>query len=226
MEMAFQRSEWHVLVYQKSLIPISAISNKANKVWVMKKTQHQNLNKELPVSLQSIPVELLDSHNLNTETVTSMSETRLLIFLDNSNHVFYCVLRTTSRKKVISYNLCQLNNFYQQRNGSRNHLTGALKPPFINSAEASFTEQTFRPKIIRCFSQFSKKECLGSNMGFPHLGRLILPVLMGGLWSKSICIITPQQKMNSKQAGSKASQESEQPKFSQPKEKKQQYQIC
>ena len=33
---------------------------------MMKKTQHQNLDKKFPVSLQSIPVELLDSHNLYT----------------------------------------------------------------------------------------------------------------------------------------------------------------
>lgn len=64
MQMSFKGTQWHVLIYQKSLISISTISNKIEQIMVFEKTQHQDFNKKLLVSLHSISVQLLHSHNL------------------------------------------------------------------------------------------------------------------------------------------------------------------
>lgn len=66
----------HVLINQNPLIPISTISNQIDKVRMVKKTQHQNLYKKFSVSLESIPVELL-----NSDYLSEMKNTKSLNFL-------------------------------------------------------------------------------------------------------------------------------------------------
>lgn len=64
MKVVFQRTQRHILVNQKPLVAIGAIANKVDQVWVVQQAQHEDLNKKLPVALQSISIELLYGDNL------------------------------------------------------------------------------------------------------------------------------------------------------------------
>lgn len=63
--MVFQRSQWHILINQKSLLSISTISNKIYQIRMVEEAEHQNFNKKLLIPLQSITIKLLHSNNLS-----------------------------------------------------------------------------------------------------------------------------------------------------------------
>lgn len=63
-KVIFQAPQWHVLVHQESLIPISAIPDQIDEVGMMQETQHKNLHNELLISLKAFKIKLFDSNNL------------------------------------------------------------------------------------------------------------------------------------------------------------------
>lgn len=64
--MILQGSQGHKLINKEALIPISTIANQVDKVCVMQKAKHKNLNQKFSISLKTIPVKLFHCNYLET----------------------------------------------------------------------------------------------------------------------------------------------------------------
>lgn len=62
--MVLQWAQWHVLVDEDPLIAIGAVAEQLDKIGMMQETQHEDLDKEFTVALESISVKLLDCDDL------------------------------------------------------------------------------------------------------------------------------------------------------------------
>ena len=69
MQMIFQRTQRHVLINKEALISISTVTNKINKIRMVQETKHENLHEKFPISLESIPVQLFHSNNLQKVSI-------------------------------------------------------------------------------------------------------------------------------------------------------------
>lgn len=78
-KMIFQGAVRHEFIYQYSLLAITTIPFQIHEVRVVKKTQQQNLHKELSVTLKAIPVKLFDSNILNVMKIQEVSACLLLL---------------------------------------------------------------------------------------------------------------------------------------------------
>lgn len=70
--MIFYGTSGHVIIHEESLISISTIPDEIDKIFMVQETQHEDFDKELLVSLKSMPVKLLDgNHLMNKENAVS-----------------------------------------------------------------------------------------------------------------------------------------------------------